>query len=186
MERNSKLAKCEKELITMLADMNEHMADLCAKDLMSEHAYEVLGIDQKKQVDQIKGIIRGIQQILGSDYYNTRVAPQNTSLRKKRISEKQKREYARTNPEAVHICPCCDSIFLTKFNLQRHRRTTLKCSVIKAGKKGALEVNTHRAPNQISDYIASHMEDADSDDEVQEQIEEDMVADLLSENVNQS
>jgi len=30
------------------------------------------------------------------------------------------------------------------------------------------------------------MEDADSDDEVQEQIEEDMVADLLSENVNQS
>jgi hypothetical protein len=168
------VTKYEREMVNMLQKMNEDMAGFAESDLMSEHAYNELGMLQKKQMDQIKKMFGHIQKLIGSEYFSKRCASgQDAPLRKKRMTETEKRADCVLNPDKYYICPCCDSIFGSKFNLDRHRRKTLKCGVIKCSKKGALDIGFHRAPTHINEYIRDHMTDADSDDEVQEQITED-------------
>jgi len=172
------VTKYEREMVLMLQNMNEDMADFTKSDLMSEHAYNELGMLQKKQIDQIKRMFKHIQTLIGSEYFSKKCASGNDQpLRKKRMTETEKRADCVAHPERYHICPCCDSIFRNKFNLDRHRRNTLKCGVIKNSKKGAIIDGHHRAPLFINEYIRDHMTDADSDDEVAEQQQADFNAD---------
>jgi len=171
--------KYEMEMINMLMKMNEDMLKFTEAGIMGEGAYNELSKLQKDQCDQIKTMFGHIKKLIGSEYFQKKCGSTDTALRKKRLTEKEKREDAKHNPDKYHICPACDSIFGTKFNLQRHRRNTLKCSVIKCSKKGAIEVKNHRAPQQINEYISNHFEDDDSDTEVADQQSEDAMADLL-------
>jgi hypothetical protein len=173
---NNSVTKYEREMVNMLQKMNEDMAGFAETDLMSEHAYNELGMLQKKQMDQIRKMFGHIQKLIGSEYFSKRCGSVDAPLRKKRQTEAEKRADCITNPERYHICPCCDSIFGSKFNLDRHRSKTLKCGIIKCSKKGALDVGFHRAPTHINRYIRDHMADADSDDEVQDQIDADETA----------
>ena len=171
---NSHIANYEKDLIAQLQQMNLDMCDFAESDLMTDHAYNELSMLQKKQLEQIKMMFRHIKTILGSRYFQERCVEKDTSLRKKRMSEKAKREDCILHPDKYSICPCCDSIFMNPWNLARHRKKTLKCSVIKCSKKGALEFSTHRAPDSISAYINDHLDDPDSDNEVESAIQDDI------------
>jgi hypothetical protein len=183
---NTSVTKYEREMVNMLQKMNEDMLAFSEQDLMSEHAYNELGMLQKQQIDQIKRMFGHIQKLIGSEYFSKKCASgQDAPLRKKRMTETQKRADCVLHPERYYICPCCDSIFGTKFNLDRHRRKTLKCGVIKCSKKGALDCGQHRAPTHINQYIRDHMTDADSDDEVQEGIDNDEVAFNVQESLAQ-
>ena len=115
-----------------------------------------------------------MKSLCESEYYKQRVDRADTSLRKKRLTEQAKRADAVIHPNRYEICPCCDSIFTNKTNLERHRRKTLKCAVIKCSKKGAIECATHRAPESISAYINDHINDEDTDEEVEAQIQDDI------------
>tara|TARA_R110000765_G_scaffold406914_1_gene504012 strand:- start:278 stop:853 length:576 start_codon:yes stop_codon:yes gene_type:complete len=171
---SSSLALYEKDFIAQLQQMNLDMCDFAESDLMTDHAYNELSMLQKKQLEQIKMMFRHIQTILGSRYFKERCEIHDTPLRKKRMSEKAKREDCILYPDKYSICPCCDSIFMNPWNLARHRKKTLKCSVIKCSKKGALEFSTHRAPDSISAYINDHLDDPDSDNEVESAIQDDI------------
>ena len=157
------------EMMDMMMKMNEDMSDFAGQDLMSDHAYNQLSMLQKEQVTKIKRMFCHIDTLLKSKAFQKHSASVDAPLRQKRMSEKEKRARAKANPELFHICPCCDSVFMNKFNLKRHRLNTLKCAVIKQSKKGALEFGAHRKPQEINDYIDSHIDDADSDEEIAEQ-----------------
>lgn len=173
--------KYETEMINMLMKMNEDMLKFTEAGGMGEGAYNELSKLQKTQCEQIKTMFGHIKNLVGSEYFQKKCGSADAPLRKKRMTEKAKREDAKHNPDKYHICPACDSIFGTKFNLLRHRRNTLKCSVIKCSKKGAIEMKNHRAPIQISEYISNHFEDGDSDEDIAEQQNEDAMEDLLQE-----
>ena len=172
--QNSTLALYEQEFISTLQQMNLDMCEFAESDLMTDHAYNELSMLQKTQMDQIRTMFRHMKTIIGSKYYKKRCGGE-TTIQKKRMSEMAKRQDAVLYPDKYAICPCCDSIFTNKFNLARHRTKTLKCSLIKCSKKGALECETHRAPHSISAYINNHLDDPDSDDDVEEQIQNEMV-----------
>ena len=118
---NSHIANYEKDLIAQLQQMNLDMCDFAESDLMTDHAYNELSMLQKKQLEQIKMMFRHIKTILGSRYFQERCVEKDTSLRKKRMSEKAKREDCILHPDKYSICPCCDSIFMNPWNLARHR-----------------------------------------------------------------
>ena len=93
---SSSLALYEKDFIAQLQQMNLDMCDFAESDLMTDHAYNELSMLQKKQLEQIKMMFRHIQTILGSRYFKERCEIHDTPLRKKRMSEKAKREDFRT------------------------------------------------------------------------------------------
>ena len=176
-QQKSSLARYEEEFIGMLQSMNLDMMEMAEEDFMTDHAYNQLSMLQKKQSDQIKTAFRHIKNLIGSEYFRKRLPNgMETSQRKKRMSEKAKREDAVLFPDRYSICPSCDSVFMTRGSLQRHRVKTLKCSIIKCSKKGALEFGSHNAPEEISAYINDHLDDADSDEEVECQIQDDITA----------
>ena len=160
------------EMMDMMMKMNEDMSDFAGADLMSDHAYNQLSMLQKEQVVKVKRMFNHIDTLLKSTHFVKHVASVDRPLRKKRMNETEKREHAMAHPELYEICPCCDSLFTNKFNLQRHRTKTLKCGVIKQSKKGAIVDGNHRSPVFISGYITEHMNDADSDEEIQTIIED--------------
>jgi len=176
-QKNTSLARYEQEFIGMLQSMNLDMMEMAEDDFMTDHAYNQLSMLQKKQTNQIKTAFRHIKNLIGSEYFARRLPNgTETSQRKKRLSEKAKREDAILFPNRYSICPSCDSIFVDKWSLHRHRVKTLKCSIIKCSKKGALEFGSHNAPQEISAYINDHLDDADSDEEVECQIQDDITA----------
>ena len=172
--QNSTLALYEQEFISTLQQMNLDMCEFAESDLMTDHAYNELSMLQKSQLDMIKTMFSHMKTIIGSKYYKKRCGVE-TSIQSKRMSEMAKRQDAVLHPEKYAICPCCDSIFTNKFNLARHRKKTLKCSLIKCSKKGALECDTHRAPQSISSYINQHLDDPDTDSDVEEDIQNEQV-----------
>ena len=179
--QSAQSAVYEQDMIEMMMKMNEDMSEFAGQDLMSDHAYNQLSMLQKDQVEQIKTMFGHINALITSEYFQKKVAQKDKPLRKKRQTEAAKRAACRENPQNFHICPCCDSVFKTEWNLKRHRLNALKCSVIKCSKKGALEQGNHRAPQEISDYIDTHFEDDDSDEEINEQQEQNFAADLADE-----
>jgi len=184
MSSIKKLSKYEQEFVSMLSDMNADMGDFAEQDLMSEHAYNQLSMVQKDQMTKIKMMFRHMKSLCESEYYKQRVERADTSLRKKRLTEQAKRADAVIHPNRYEICPCCDSIFTNKTNLERHRRKTLKCAVIKCSKKGAIECATHRAPESISAYINDHINDEDTDEEVEAQHQDDIADENLMEQMD--
>tara|TARA_R110000824_G_scaffold18216_1_gene72544 strand:+ start:1802 stop:2377 length:576 start_codon:yes stop_codon:yes gene_type:complete len=173
-QRKNATTHYESEMIEMLSKMNEDMMEFAEKGLMTDHSFNQLSILQKDQHEQIKTIFRHINKLMECEYVKRKVTGDGNSLRKKRLTEREKRLDAKAHPEKYHICSACDSIFGSKFNLQRHQRSTLKCSVIKCSKKGALEIKHHRAPHSINEFISNHFNDADSDEEVEQGIQENL------------
>ena len=125
----------------------------------------------KIQYDKLKVIFTAINNIITSTYYKKRCVVQDNSQKKKRVLEREKRELYQRNPSLWHRCERCDSIFPSKCNLVRHQQTTLKCSVIKNTKKGVLDIGNHRSV-EISNYIANHIDDDNSDEDAELTVEE--------------
>ena len=164
--RKTNITLYETELIGMLQSLNEQMVGFAEKDMMSEGALLQLSATQQDQFKKMKQIFRKLNEVVRSDYYKKRCATGGNSLSKKRITEKDKRDRFKQNPELWHRCDRCDSIFANKFKLKRHQGDAIKCPIIKNAKKGAMEKKGHRGV-EISHYISDHLHDVHSDEEVE-------------------
>ena len=169
-----RVSKMEKEMIEHLSKINEKMIDLSTENLMSEEALRQLSKDQMEQYQTIQQVFTMFNLLLKTKYVKQRVTKTEVSQRKKKITEKEKREQAVLFPAKYPICDRCNRIFTSKWGLKDHQEKTAICRIIKNTKQGLLEENNiatfawGRGANKakkINKYVAENVENTDTEGE---------------------
>jgi len=178
MEANKNLTVMEKELISHLTKMHETMVELSTDDLMTEEALRVLSKEQVVQYELFQKIIAQVSCMMKIKYISHRVTHTATTQKKKKITEKEKREGALLHPELFFICDRCDRIFVSKRGRQEHQKETVICRLIKTTKQGLLEEHNisksgwgmgERSTGNITRYIANKIDGNDTEEEEAEE-----------------
>ena len=173
MERISKM---EEDLIKNLTNIHETMTNLTFEGIMGEEALRQLSIEQKSHYDNIKKVFILIEYLMKSKYVKQRVTKTEVSTRKKKMTEMEKQQRAKNNPQSVFVCERCNRIFTKKSAMNKHQRDTVICRVIKNTKQGLLQnldITTRSwgrggDKENITAYIADHLNGNDTEEEEEE------------------